>query len=117
MKHTLLAGIAAISLVAGTGSALAQSQTGQDPVASPRAQPQTQTRDQEGSPGTGMSSPSPQQPGTTGAAPSPPPAATGQAGQQPTTSPGAQPDTRDRDQEGTPGTGRSAPAPAGSPRQ
>jgi hypothetical protein len=122
MKHTLLAGIAAIALIAGSGLASAQSQ--QAPVASPQSQPNTQARDQEGTPGTGMSEPAPaQNRGTTGQrAPAgtmaPAPAA---SGQQPftggTANPAASSDSRDRDQEGTPGTGKSAPAPAGSPRQ
>lgn len=117
MKHTLLAGIAAIALIAGTGFASAQSQ--QAPVASPQGQPDTQARDQEGTPGTGMSEPAPaQNRGTTGQRPpagatAPAPAASGQAPATPRDSA----DTRDRDQEGTPGTGKSAPAAGGSPRQ
>jgi hypothetical protein len=119
MKHTLFAGIAAVALIAGTGFASAQTQ--QAPVASPQGQPNTQARDQEGTPGTGMSEPAPaQNRGTTGQrppagamAPAPAPAASGQA---PPTQPNSA-DTRDRDQEGTPGTGKSAPAAGGSPRQ
>jgi hypothetical protein len=122
MKHTLLAGIAAIALIAGSGLASAQTTS---PAASPQAQPNTQTRDQEGTPGTGMSSPAPAQPraGATTVAPSAPPPATmgqgssGQAHQGGTASPATSADTRDRDQEGTPGTGKSAPAAGGSPRQ
>jgi hypothetical protein len=105
MKHSLLAGIAAIALIAGTGLASAQ-----------------QNRDQSGAPGTGMSEPAPSQA----------PAATGTTGQRapagtmapsPSANPNAPPtsrdsrDTRDRDQEGTPGTGKSEPAAGGSPRQ
>jgi hypothetical protein len=117
MKHALLAGIAAIALIAGSGFASAQSQ--QSPVASPQAQPNTQTRDQEGTPGTGMSGPAPAQPGA-GATTTAPSATMGQGSPQfqgGTTSPATSADTRDRDQEGTPGTGRSAPAAGGSPRQ
>jgi hypothetical protein len=122
MKYGLLTGIAAIALMTGTDFASAQAQS-PPPAASPQAQPNTQTRDQEGTPGTGMSQPAPAQnqgtmgQGTRAPAPTTGQGTSGQAYQGGTANPAAQPDSRDRDQEGTPGTGKSAPAAGGSPRQ
>jgi hypothetical protein len=107
MKHTLLAGFAAITLIAGTGLVSAQ-----------------QNRDQSGAPGTGMSEPAPSQaPAATGTTGQRAPSITVALAPAPSANPNAPPtqpnsaDTRDRDQEGTPGTGKSAPAAGGSPRQ
>jgi hypothetical protein len=106
MKHSLFAGIAAIGLLAGADYALAQAQT-PPPAANPQAQPNTQARDQEGTPGTGMSQPAPAQNQSSGTArPSSPPAATmGQGATPPAANPATQPNAASKDQSGTPGTG------------
>lgn len=120
MRKILLTTIAATGLLAGTVLASAQSQPTSP---SPGAQPNPQAKDQSGTPGTGASTPRPGgsagPAGTSGMGGSGmnPPSGTSGAATGGTSIPQAQPESTSRDQSGTPGQGRSVPAPAGSPRQ
>lgn len=112
MKKTLLTTLAAGALIAGT--AIASAQTQNTPPSSPGAQPNTQMRDQSGTPGTGSSTMSPGDPRT----PSPGTTGTGASSRQGagTDRGGAvQPAPGMRDSDGNKGTGSSTPGTQNSP--
>jgi hypothetical protein len=113
MKHALLTTLATGALLAGIGIAAAQTQA--NPPSNPATQPDTQLRDQSGTPGTGQSTMAPGDPRTPRG-----PATSGSGssmGQGAGTDRGGavQPAPGMRDSDGNKGTGSSTPGTANAP--
>jgi hypothetical protein len=112
MKKTLSTTLAAGALLAGIGIAAAQTQN--NPPSSVQQQPNTQMRDQSGTPGTGQSTMSPGDPRTPRGATSGSGGAMGQgAGND--RGGAVQPAPGMRDSDGNKGTGSSTPGSADAP--
>lgn len=113
MKKTLIPTLAAGALIAGFGIASAQTQN--NPISSPKAQPDSQLRDQSGTPGTGSSTMTPGDPRT--------PRGAATSGSGSTMGQGAgndrggavQPAPGMRDSDGNKGTGSSTPGTQNAP--
>jgi hypothetical protein len=113
MKKTLLTTLATGALLAGIGIASAQTQN--NPISNPATQPNTQMRDQSGTPGTGSSTMTPGDPRTPSAGTSGRASGSSSQGAGVDRGGAVQPAPGMRDSDGNKGTGSSTPGTANAP--